>query len=686
MSYETAKEKLQDVLLNTFLSNLSFLQNYDRELYLKVDELSKMINEGVYEEKYSLEFLEDQGEFDIYDLKNDKYLYNKKPKRWNDEIVRKYNLDDENSILTLESELYSGKIYNDIVEDKYQLQNIIQSSKRTINNISEIVNVLVEKKDKNKRLKKIPKTIFLGTLLGRHISRIINKHDSDLYLVVEKNLEIFRLSLFVLDLTLFMKKSGVIFSIMEDEFTYERKVIEFLQINPFDNYLIKLCTTDINIQSYLDNTLSAVLNTKPSSFDYNRILYNFTRNISEKISSAYNILELNKLKKSFTFLSDKPVLYIAAGPSLNENIDWIKKVQNSFFIVTVGAAVKKLVDNDIKIDMIFTLDPQAWVIKEKQFPDEIIPKLKDTIIMASIITYQGALDKFNQKNLYIYEVFKPFLEDNIVLDVSSVGELGLGMLINMNVKELYLIGLDFALNKNTSETHSEGTSNIKKYNTSNSSSEVVSERIIFGLRNRTFDVKGNFEEKVKTTGLFSSSIYHINIMLENKKIDLNIYNLSEHGAYFNNTIPKKVEEVKVDEVFEKDSFRNLIKENLELFSIKSLSIERIEFIKKEIEYLEKIQSIDFDILKNYEFHNYEEFFLLVKELLIKIISFNSKNDILTMLINNHTQIIFNYLNYIFNDTKIKKETKKIEKIKIIYLRQLKELIEDYTLFIKNITK
>ena len=36
-----------------------------------------------------------------------------------------------------------------------------------------------------------------------------------------------------------------------------------------------------------------------------------------------------------------PVLYLAAGPSLDENLDWIEKNQDKFFIVTVGAAYQK---------------------------------------------------------------------------------------------------------------------------------------------------------------------------------------------------------------------------------------------------------------------------------------------------------------------------------------------------------
>ncbi|WP_252981538.1 hypothetical protein [Aliarcobacter butzleri] len=75
-----AQIQLQNALTTTFLANLVFLSEYDRDLYDRVDELSRMIENGTYQEKYALEFLMENGEFDIYDIVNDKYLYNKNPK------------------------------------------------------------------------------------------------------------------------------------------------------------------------------------------------------------------------------------------------------------------------------------------------------------------------------------------------------------------------------------------------------------------------------------------------------------------------------------------------------------------------------------------------------------------------------------------------------------------------------
>ena len=93
-----AQIQLQNALTTTFLANLAFLSEYDNELYHRVDELSQMIEKGTYKEKYKLDFIEASGDFDVYDVMNDKYLYDKNPKRINNTLIEKVQFDENNSI------------------------------------------------------------------------------------------------------------------------------------------------------------------------------------------------------------------------------------------------------------------------------------------------------------------------------------------------------------------------------------------------------------------------------------------------------------------------------------------------------------------------------------------------------------------------------------------------------------
>ena len=96
-----AQIELQNALTTTFLANLAFLSEYDKELYYRIDELSRMIENGTYQEKYALEFIMEKGEFDIYDIVNDKYLYKKNPKKINDEMVKRVEFNEKNAIFDL---------------------------------------------------------------------------------------------------------------------------------------------------------------------------------------------------------------------------------------------------------------------------------------------------------------------------------------------------------------------------------------------------------------------------------------------------------------------------------------------------------------------------------------------------------------------------------------------------------
>ena len=92
-----AQIQLQKALTTTFLSNLAFLSEYDNELYHRIDELSRMIENGTYKEKYALDFIIESGDFDVYDIVNDKYLYDKKPKEINDNMVKEIEFNEKNS-------------------------------------------------------------------------------------------------------------------------------------------------------------------------------------------------------------------------------------------------------------------------------------------------------------------------------------------------------------------------------------------------------------------------------------------------------------------------------------------------------------------------------------------------------------------------------------------------------------
>jgi hypothetical protein len=670
--------QLQNALTTTFLANLAFLSEYDNELYHRVDELSRLIEQGNYKEKYALEFILENGDFDIYDIVNNKYLYKKEPRKINNKLINNVHFNEKNSIFNIEEPFLIENTPTLNLEKRFDYENSFEFLNFVVNNMSEYSNCLNDfLKNRNKKLKEIKKFIFLGTLLGRHIPKIAEKIDAEMYLVLERNLEIFRLSLFTVDYTILAKK-GVIFSVMDDDLKLEKKIFQFFNINIFDNYLIKFSTTNINIEKYVDHILSTLLLTKPTYYSYSRRLYSYVNRTTKVIKKGYKILLFNKIKEKCNFFKNLSVLYIAAGPSLDENIDWVKNNQDKFFIVTVGSALKKLLDNDIRVDMVTSLDEQYEILYYKQFSDENIKRLnKNTIILASTITNEKVLKKFNQENLFLYEIYNPFLKDNLAFNGYSIGEVTVDLLLKMNVKEMYLLGLDLALNQKTGETHAKGSnSGINIINL-----DEIEGREVFKLNNSKIKVKGNLEEEVFTTSVLYNSIKYLEKILSANDIetDIKLYNLSIHGAYIDGTRPKKVNEINTNEI------KRINNNNIDIIkfftnnAISHLDKSFKEVLQKDIKIVEDYLHIALIEIRNKKFKTYDDFLQIILESEQKYESSN-----IYWIMRNYFGILIPYLSYHFNEINIKKEEEKVNKIKEIFIKQIELILNDYIYCLERI--
>lgn len=674
-----AQLQLQNSLTETYLANLTFLSGYDNELYHRIDELSRMIEDETYKEKYALEFIMENGEFDIYDIVNDKYLYNKNPKKTNEELIRKIQKDNKSSIFNIEELFTIREDNNPYLENNFDLEYIDQCIVLTNSQMKAYQNITKDFLDnEKKRLRRVDKLIFSGTLLGRHIPKIAAKINAKLYLVFERNLEIFRLSLFCVDYSI-LAKSGVIFSIMDEEENEKKKIDLFCNIYEQDNYMIKISTTNINTGQFIDRVLLDLASKKSSIYDYNRKMYIYFNRTTKYISDGYKILNFGKINKKFDFFTNKPILYLAGGPSLDENLEWIKINQNKFFIVTIGAVYKKLIENNIRIDMITSLDEQIAILNDSQFDVKSVNEISsNTIILASTITHEKILKKFNQNNLFLYEVFHPLIQCNIAFSGPSVGEVTLDILIKMNAKDIYILGLDMALNQNTGLTHSTSSnSGIESFGLLENE-----DRKIFGLRKNVLKVKGNHLNEVYTTALFNSSINFLEkYILPTKKETTNIYNLSSHGAYFNSTIPLKVTNIRLKEL---KNFTLKTSSLIKDYSITKLDDKNKENFKLHLDFFNTIVVKNILEFESYEIKSFEDFLTQAVDFITII--YKHEDYVFFDILTNYYKMIFPYLNYYFNDEKIKEEAKKIKMIQKVFVEQTTTLIKDYIVCLERVSK
>jgi len=352
------------------------------------------------------------------------------------------------------------------------------------------------------------------------------------------------------------------------------------------------------------------------------------------------------------------------------------KNQNKFFIVSIGAAYQKLLSNNIRVDIISTVD-EGLLLDNLQFNDEAVKKIPaHTIILDSSITNDKILNKFNKNRVFIFEIFYCLCKGNSAYGGFSIGEIALHLLLEFKPKEIFILGLDLALNQKTGASHSTGNT----FGTSQINLDEEQDRSNFDIRSSLVKVKGNFTKEVYTTPIFYGSIKMLEDIVRRKDKSIKIYNLSKNGARFGGVIPKKTEQIDLKKYKDIDDLK--IDDYLNSNSFTSLNEFSKDAIKKEIKYINTKLEKELKTLENLQNILYQEFVKEIEKILIEL----SKNNFLNIrqIITLYCELYFPYLSYYFNDKNIKAERNKVNKIKEIFVNQIKKLLDDYIECLKRV--
>jgi hypothetical protein len=665
-------EEIQKDAINKYTNNLEFFKKTDKDLYNRIISFSNLIDGNQYKERYHLEYIEEDQQFDIFDFNTKSYIYNRKPNQFIEEAVKNTNLDKLNSMDLLHPDIYNTRQpYTVNKEDNILTRTTMQYH----NDIFDFIKIFKKSTVyKQKRFSYIEKFIFIGSLLGTHIEPIIKKLNLNFYLIYENNLEIFRLSLFTTDYSKLAKDARIIFSIMNDKRTTEWLLSQFYNHAIRSNYMIKYYCTNYNIHDYFDRILSVSSQRSPFAYSYTKMYEGF---LEPNFKNIVKYPILNTMQH-YDLFKNKPVLIIAAGPSFGNNLEWLKTNHTKYFIVAIGAVVKKLCDENIFPDMITNADGDEII--KNQFPDKIKQKLAQIPFLASTATADIVLNTFDTENIFLCEVMGAFKQNSKTINGYSVGEVTLSMIATLGANEIYLLGTDLALDQETGATHISGHKHSVEHDISNQKKELNSfmKDGTYNIASTTMTIKGNFRDMVITTTTMEKSVqaYNNNIkMLLKQDPSLTIYNLSD-GAYIENTVPLKFKDLKVP-----TSSNPLTNKMVKSFLSKN-SI--VGFNTKEKNYLiESVKVID-KFIKEIEIVNK-----------LKVKSYNQFTDIRTnslMIINNDLKkwdklyidrILLTYfltmepyLGFQFNE-KLDNETYYVKKVKKVWCKQIKKLATDY---------
>lgn len=624
-------ENIQAKAVETFAKNMDFFSTYDEKLFQKLSILQQAIETAQYRENYALEYKD--GYFDVKNLQDNSWLYGANSTKISKDIAQEINWLKTDSALSLG---YRYDYTDAMVEDLGKFTSVNFSSAL----IAPIEKTVSNADGRANTMKKIYKFAFLGLGLGLHISMIDERIKADSYLFVEDNLELFYLTLFVVDYKKLSENAQLFFCVMENSDGFKNSFDAFYEDMLIRNDFLKFHLFDDAYAMKIKQMQSITASKSHLAYPFHLLL---RKNIyiSKVLQGGYKFLNIGQIYQNSP-LKDKKVLFLAAGPSLDKHIDKIKQNRQNFFIVAVFMIAKKLHDASIKPDIFLHVDENETSIQRTLSRFSSYEYFKDTLFIFSASVPIGLFSGFVKKEkIYFVEDRTRYKENFGFLDFYSVGEAGYMLCLILGANELYLLGLDLALGK-SGQTHATGHNSSDKVIDTSTKDEVQE---VASIRESVLDVKANRGGLVSTTPLFEVSIRMMNVY---SSLLLNhgqkVYNLSD-GAFFDGTIPFAIEEIETDhECCDKEelcSFLNDISQDFLTDKEKNNLHVRKQEMKKKAKIIRKfkesnIKSVD-------EFHT--RFLKLIGELITPVNkSLIENSDIFTNYFKNTASFVGEYLN------------------------------------------
>ncbi|ANY68382.1 hypothetical protein BBD42_19325 [Paenibacillus sp. BIHB 4019] len=173
-------------------------------------------------------------------------------------------------------------------------------------------------------------------------------------------------------------------------------------------------------------------------------------NSFENFAATLNTPNLFDFRNHF---QHKPALLVAAGPSLQDEIDQLRiiKQQRSAYIISVGSAINTLVEFKIIPDAAFTYDPSE--LNYKVFQKAITENKSPFPMVFGTSVGTGVVAQFPWKKIHLpmsqdmlYGFYISGSKQTPVLsDASSIAIVALQALMLMNCSSIILVGQNFAL-------------------------------------------------------------------------------------------------------------------------------------------------------------------------------------------------------------------------------------------------
>ena len=554
-------QDIQTIALTTFQENLSYLCQEHPVLYNKILALNTLLEEGKYPQKYDLEYKEDY--FDVKELSSGNYLYNENSIQHAKKLTKNITLlKNDHTIATFQN------LQFDLPKMTFDdLKNI--NPLRRYASLAPIVDYYTQNVPKNSSFIRIYKYMFFGVGLGLHLPAIVKKTNADVYLIIEDDIELFRLSLFTCNYKKNFANKTIHFSIAQNKEEFSQTFQNFYTQALLENHYLKFSVLTAKDQYYIKKIQTEITIRPEKVYEHHALLVKNLR-IMRRITQGYKFLSM--LPKEHQFFEDKPILILGAGPSLGHNQEWLQQNHNKFIIIAPFMTLRLLYKLNIIPDIIIHIDEGDQVAnKEVEFHKEHLDFFNNSLFIFAASISDIFFNTFEKEYIYLLEERTSYKQNNNQIQVGSVGEAAYAVGLSLTKHSIYLLGLDLALSE-TGDTHIQEHTSFKNNKDTLSVQNVDIIEKNATLRKSTLMVPGNFQKEVPTIPLFEMSIRAMNFQTQiYKNPQRSIFNLSD-GARFENIKPTPVETINLSPIkLSKVEIFNSLKEIFDKYSSKELT-------------------------------------------------------------------------------------------------------------------
>ena len=443
------------------------------------------------------------------------------------------------------------------------------------------------KKIKNFKPKNNKQVFALGFGLGFHLNELANRKKYDKLIIVEPYISILYTAINFIDLTNILSNNNIrfvidnqpnLFDVIRSDFVISlKKELSFLEHTPS----LKLFEND-----YKDiyQKIREGINYKMAELNTNIKRSREWRN--NIIANLPHIFKNPKADDFFGELKDIPAICVSAGPSLDKNIEQIKKAEDKALIMCVGTSLKPLLKNGIKPDIVVTMDGNK--ANYNHFKD--IEDISDSFLFAELGNYYKIQNKWNDKQVFfsMKRNFSGWVEKlkgkySPIQTGGTVAHSMVDLAYKMGADPIILVGQDLAYQKEkayASNTTYDGKNKIKQ--------NLV----------EIEDIYGNM---VKTSKSFLSMLIFFNNYFS-KRPNRTYIDASEGGAKIENTIIMKLKDA-INNYCNKDiklKVKKLLKNKFYRFKDNIENNELESYINKTLEELDEAISLSEKLIKQVE--------------------------------------------------------------------------------------